>query len=134
MKKFLLLLLAVVLSAVSLPARTLSVGNGDFRSDLTFRSHRFTGAVFTDLQSGRVLTADTQAPLFELCIDGRTITSADPVWNYAGQSRRSLVNGGTLVSFKFRGRGALRGLKLVWDREVFPDDAFVRERLRLQSG
>ena len=133
MKKLLLFLLTAVFSVATLPARTLSLGNGDFRSDLTFRSHCFTGSVVTDLRAGRILTADTQAPLFELCINGRTWTSSDPVWSYAGQSRRSLVNGGTLVSYKFRGRGALKGLKLVWDREVFPKDAFVRERLRLQS-
>ena len=134
MRKILLSLLAILLPAFVLPARNLSVGNETFRSDLVFHSHRFAGAVFTDLQTGRVLTADTPAPLFELCIDGRTWTSSDPVWNYRGQSARSLVNGGTMVSFKFCGRGPLKGLTLVWDREVFPEDAFIRERLRLQSG
>ena len=74
-----------------------------------------------------------QKPLFELSIDGRVVRSSDPVWNYAGQDRQVLANGGTVVSYSFRGRGTLRGLTLVWDREVFPREAFIRERLRLRS-
>ena len=80
-----------------------------------------------------MLTAEAQAPLFELRIDGRMVLSSDPVWDYEGQTSRVLENGGTVVTYRFRGRGTLKGLHLAWDRECFPEDAFVRERLRLQS-
>ena len=126
-------MLAALVAALPLQARNLSVGNGDFRSDLVFRSHRFEGATFTDRRSGTEWSAERQEALFELCIDGRVVTSADPVWSYAGQSRRVLANGGVVTSFSFRGRGDLKGLTLVWDRESFPEGAFVRERLRLTS-
>ena len=116
-----------------LPARSLTVGNADFRSGICFRGHRFTGAIFVDARTGKVLTAEAQAPLFELCIDGRMVLSSDPVWDYEGQTSRVLENGGTVVTYRFRGRGTLKGLHLAWDRECFPEDAFVRERLRLQS-
>ena len=122
------------LAFLPLPARTLSVGNEDFRTGILFRGHRFAGVSFTDLKTGEELTSPEAQPLFELCIDGRLVTSADPVWDYAGRTERTLANGGTVVTFLFRGRGFLKGLRLAWDREVFPKDAFVRERLRLQSG
>ena len=61
------------------------------------------------------------------------VLSSDPVWDYEGQTSRVLENGGTVVTYRFRGRGTLKGLHLAWDRECFPEDAFVRERLRLQS-
>ena len=134
MKKTFLLLLTAFIAVVPLPARNLSVGNGEFRSDLVFRGHRFLGASFTDLRSGTEWSAEGGPMLFELCIDGRVVTSADPVWDYAGLSRQTLVNGGVVTSFSFRGRGALKGLTLVWDREVFPDGAFIRERLRLSAS
>ena len=123
--------LLLVLSVLPLAGRTLPVGNGDFRSAIVFRGHRFEGVSFTDLRSGRELAASDPVPLFELCIDGQVFTSADPVWSYAGHSSRTLTNGGVVTSFAFRGRGALKGLRMVWDREVFPEGAFVRERLRL---
>ena len=133
MKKI-LFLIAAFAALVPLSARNLTVGNGDFRSDLVFRSHRFTGATFTDLRSGTELSAGDALPLFELCIDGETVTSADPVWNYVSRSGRTLSNGGVVTSFVFRGRGSLKGLTLVWDRETFPQGVFVRERLRLQAA
>lgn len=133
MRKLLLSLLTV-LSVLPLGGRTLPVGNGDFSSSIVFRGHRITGVTFTDLHSGRELTASSQEPLFEFCIDGQVITSSDPVWSYAGRSQRTLANGGIVTRFCFRGRGAWKGLQLVWDREVFPDGTFVRERLRLGSG
>ena len=134
MRKTLSLLLLSLCFASLSSARTLTVGNGDFRSEISFSGHRFTGVSFVDGRSGRVLTTRTQLPVFELCVDGRLYTSADPVWNYRGQSVRELGNGGRVVSYTFRGRGELRGLILVWDREYFPRDAFVRERLRLRSS
>ena len=129
------IILSAVLFLAFLPlqARTFSVGNGDFCSGLLFRGHRFAGATYTDKRTGEVLSSADPEPLFELCIDGRLVTSADPVWDYAGRTSRTLDNGGTVVTFLFRGRGALKGLHLAWDREYFPEDAFVRERLRLQS-
>ncbi len=133
MRKILPFLLAALVAALPLPARTLTVGNADFRSDLVFRSHRFVGAGFTDLRTGAELSAGVQEALFELCINGRVVSSSNPVWNYAGQTRRVLANGGVVTRFLFRGRGELKGLTLAWDREVFPEGAFVRERLRLTS-
>ena len=134
MKKILFLCLAACCIAGPLHARRLSIGNDDFRSELLFRDHRFLGASFLDVKTGECLTADAQAPLFELCLEGQKVTSADPVWAYAGRTRKTLANGGTVISFSFRGRGAWRGLRLVWDREFFPEGAFVRERLRLRSA
>ena len=134
MRRILFLLFAVSCVAVPLPARSLTVGNADFRSEIRFQGHRFSGVRFFDVRSGQELTAAPQAPLFELCIDGRTVRSSDPVWDYEGASRQVLTNGGTVVTFLFRGRGALKGLRLAWDRECFPEDAFVRERLRLQGA
>lgn len=131
MVRRLLLSLLTGLLALPLGGRSLTIGNDDFRSALVFRGHRFQAATWTDLRAGRELMAGEQAPLFEFCIDGQVVTSADPVWAYAGLSRRSLANGGVVTSFVFRGRGAWKGLRLVWDREVFPEGAFVRERLRL---
>ena len=122
------------LAFLPLPARTLSIGNEDFRTGILFRGHRFAGVSFTDLKTGEERISPDAEPLFELCIDGRLVTSADPVWDYTGRTTQTLANGGTVVSFLFRGRGPLKGLRLAWDREVFPKDAFVRERLRLQSG
>ena len=131
--KRILLSVAVVLAFLPMQARVFSVGNDDFRAGLHFRDHRFTGASFTDLRTGEELGVADAVPLFELCIDGRLVTSADPVWDFAGRTTRTLDNGGTVVCFLFRGRGWLKGLSLAWDREVFPRDGFVRERLRLQS-
>ena len=131
MVRRLLLLALGLLAVLPLGGRTLAVGNEEFRSALVFRGHRFEAATWNDLRAGRELTAGEQAPLFEFCIDGQVVTSSDPVWAYAGLSRRSLPNGGVVTSFVFRGRGAWKGLRLVWDREVFPSGAFVRERLRL---
>ncbi len=133
MRRLLPLLLAALCACFPLSARSLTVGNADFRSEIRFQGHRFTGACITDLRSGRVLTADAQVPLFELSIDGCMVTSNDPVWNYEGRTSRTLKNRGTVVTYAFRGRGALKGLRLAWDREYFPEDAFIRERLRLQS-
>lgn len=133
MRKILFLLLAAFLAVSPLAARTLTVGNDVFRSDIEVQGHCILGMTWTDLTTGRVLTSGIQDPLFELCIDGVPVSATDPLWSYAGKRRRTLVNGGTVVSFAFRGRGALRGLRLVWDREYFPDGAFVRERLRLAS-
>ena len=127
-------LLLVLLCVTPLAARSLTVGNEGFRSRIEFRGHRFVGMTWVELPSGRVLTSGAGDPLFELCIDGSPVSASDPVWDYAGQTRLALANGGTRVSFAFRGRGALKGLRLVWDRESFPDAAFVRERLRLASG
>ena len=129
-----LLCAAFLLAFLPLSARTLSVGNDDFRAGIQFRGHRFTGATFTDLRTGEELSAPDALPLFELCIGGRTVTSSDPVWNYVSRSGRTLSNGGVVTSFVFRGRGSLKGLTLVWDRETFPEGMFVRERLRLQAA
>lgn len=132
--KRILFTFALILVLLPLQARTFSVGNVAFRTGIHFRGHRFTGASFLDLKTGEELSSPEAEPLFELCIDGRLVTSADPIWDYAGRTTRTLSNGGTMVTFLFRGRGPWKGLRLAWDREVFPQDAFVRERIRLQSG
>ena len=112
-------------------ARRLSVGNGDFSAQLVTGGHRIRSAAV--VTPWTAYGQDTDLPLFELCINGRTVRSSDPLWDYAGASSERLSNGGTVVSYTFRGRKFLRGLTLVWDREYFPDAAFLRERLRLRS-
>ena len=134
MRRFFFLWLLALCACAPHSTRSLTFENADFRSEIRFREHGFTGAYFTDSRSERLLTAEDQAPLFELCIDGQVVTSADPVWCYEGQTSQALENGGTVFTYAFRGRGALKGLRLAWDREFFPEDAFVRERLRLQSA
>jgi len=112
-------------------ARRLDISNPEFSSSIVFSGHRICSVGF-ETPDG-VLSASSQAPVFEMCIGGRVVSSADPFWNYAGSEIQSLSNDGTVVSYKFRGRKALRGLTLVWDREYFHGDAFVRERMRLRA-
>lgn len=111
-------------------ARSLTIGNGAFSSTIEFSNHSFVSCSIS--AEGEEITSAQTLPLFEFCVNGQLYTSADKVWTYTGKKSESLCNGGTVVTFNFKGRGALKGLRLAWDREYFPQDAFVRERMRLR--
>lgn len=113
--------------------KSLTLGNGEFSSTITFDGRSFEGVSFTDTRTGEVLGSSSGIPLFEFCINGETVSSRSRIWRYSGEERTSLSNGGEVASYSFLGRGKYKGLHLVWDREFFPEGAFVRERLRLRS-
>lgn len=121
---------ALLISATCL-ARTMSFGNADFKASVSLRHHRLVDITLTDTRTGAVSSSD--APVFEFCIDGRTVSSSDPVWNWAGETVRHLSNGGTVVTWHLRGGKFLKGLDLWWDREYFQSGTMLRERLRLSS-
>lgn len=128
-----MLLAAVAMPCSGAPARRLELSNEDFRTSITVSGRRVESADFVLCETGDTLTCGVQKPLFELCIDGRPVSSADPLWKYRRTSVRKLSNGGSICSYEFAGRGFLRGLTLVWEREIFERDAFVRERMLLKS-
>ena len=118
--------------STGLGARTLSIGNADFRSDVVFSGHRIADVTFVE-SGGVQLSRNGAAPVFEFCLNGEILRSSDPVWNYVGLTRQELSNGGVIVSYAFRGRARWKGLEVVWDREFFPTGVFVRERLRMRD-
>jgi hypothetical protein len=75
-----------------------------------------------------------ETPGFEFCINGKIYTSQDPVWSHAGSSEKTLSNGGIRTTYHIKGTKALRGLEILWDKETFGDNKFVRERLRMRSS
>jgi len=122
---------AAVLISLSSLARTMTLGNSDFRAEASLRGHRIVDVTLTDLGTG--VRSSGGAPVFELCIDGRMVRSTDPLWDWAGESEQKLSNGGTIVTWRFRGRKSLKGLTLCWDREYFSSGTMLRERIRLSS-
>ena len=128
MHPFLTFLLAAVLGAGWLP----EAGNAVFSARLDFRGGRIQSSELR--LDGQCLTSAGQAPAFELCINGALVRSSDPCWRYAGVKRTELSNGGVIYCYEFQGKGKLKGLTVFWDREVFPEDAFLRERLRLTAS
>ena len=131
--KALLPFLAFLLAALPLRAGQLPVaGHDGFAARLTVRQGRI---VSSDLVSGpRTLTAGSQAPAFEFCINGTLVRSSDPCWRYAGMETESLSNGGVVRTYRFEGKGKWKGLTVFWDRETFAGSAFLRERLRLTAS
>ena len=131
--KYLSLTLSALLVTLPLRAGVLTASaDGDFDASLGVRRGRI---VSSDLRAGgRTLTAGRQEPAFEFCINGMTVRSSDPVWRYDGVQTETLSNGGVIRTFRFKAKGALRGLTLLWDRETFPGSSFIRERLRLTAS
>ena len=125
-------LVSSLLAGLLFLAPVPDVGDASFSLRLSSRGGRIAASdLYLD---GRKLTSDEQAPAFELCINGSVVTAADPCWRYVGERTASLSNGGEVHTFEFKGKGAVRGLTVFWDREVFPGAAFVRERLRLTAA
>lgn len=127
------LFLALLLSGLPLRAGELPVAGDDgFAACLTVRQSRVASS---DLVSGLcTLTAGSQFPAFEFCINGTLVRSSDPCWRYAGMETESLSNGGVVRTYRFEGKGKWKGLTVFWDRETFDGSAFLRERLRLTAS
>lgn len=117
--------------------KVLSIGNGDFSATIVARDGRISATSLAvksrECPAGRELLKPDGAPLFEFSVNGRTVSSDMPLWTYSGMEEQHLSNGGTIATYKFEGRRELRGLTLLLDREYFPEGAFIRERLRLES-
>ena len=112
----------------------LTIGNDDFESTLLAADGRIRAVSLLDKKNGAELLAPDGEPLFEFAVNGRTVSSDMPLWDYASATEEKLANGGTVVTYTFTGRKWLRGLRVTLDREYFPDGAFLRERLRLRAA
>ena len=112
----------------------LTIGNDDFESTLLAADGRIRAVSLLDKKNGAELLAPDGEPLFEFAVNGRTVSSDMPLWDYASATEEKLANGGTVVTYTFTGQKWLRGLRVTLDREYFPDGAFLRERLRLRAA
>jgi len=112
----------------------LTIGNDDFESTLLAADGRIRAVSLLDKKNGAELLAPDGEPLFEFAVNGRTVSSDMPLWDYASATEEKLANGGTVVTYTFTGRKWLRGLRVTLDREYFPDGTFLRERLRLRAA
>ena len=124
MHHLLTVLLSVLLGAGVLPV----AGNDFFSSRVSFRGGRILSSGL--VLDGQALTVPDPAPAFEFCINGSVVKATDPCWRYAGVQVKDLSNGGRVFTYEFQGKGKWKGLTLYWDREVFPDVALLRERLK----
>lgn len=106
------------------------------------RSDRFQSALTVDkgrimspsvTLDGNTVTAAAELPYFELCINGKTVSSLTPIWKYVGEKTETLSNGGTIHSYQFKAVKMLRGLNVFIDRECFPSGSLIRERMRLSA-
>ena len=131
--KFLFPFVAVLLAAIPLRAGQIpAMGNDSFSARLTMRGGRILSSDL--ILDGQALTVQDQAPAFEFCLNGSVVKASDPCWRFSGLQTKDLSNGGRIYSYEFQGRGKWKGLILYWDREVFPDVALLRERLRLTAS
>lgn len=133
MKKIALLLITIVMASSALLAENLKLSNEYFSTSVKFSDDCITGVDF-NFRGDEVTVSDGQDPVFEIAVNGKVYTSRDKVWRYCGETAVTLTNNGTIHTYKFKGKGPLSGLTVLWDREIFPDAAFVRERLRLKSA
>ena len=111
-QKVLILCLFALTGTLALNARTLTLGNKDFKSDLVFKGHRICSVSVIDCKSGKELTNPGAAPIFEICVDGTVLKASDPVWCFSGESRKTLSNDGVVVTYEFKGRGKWKDLSL----------------------
>lgn len=130
----LLLLGALCTGSAAAREHRLTIGNDDFESTLLAADGRIRAVSLLDKKNGAELLAPNGEPLFEFAVNGRTVNSDMPLWDYASATEEKLANGGTIVSYTFTGRKWLQGLRVTLDREYFPDGAFLRERLRLRAA
>jgi lysophospholipase L1-like esterase len=131
--KFLFPFVAVLLAAIPLRAGQIpAMGNDSFSARLTMRGGRILSSDL--ILDGQALTVQDQAPAFEFCLNGSVVKASDPCWRFSGLQTKDLSNGGRIYSYEFQGRGKWKGLILYWDREVFPNVALLRERLRLTAS
>ena len=131
--KFFFPFVAVLLAVIPLRAGQIpAAGNDSFSARLAMRGCRILSSEL--LLDGQELTVQDQAPAFEFCINGAVVKASDPCWRFVGLETRDLSNGGRVYSYEFRGKGKWKGLVLYWDRELFPDVALLRERLRLTAS
>ncbi|MBR1576464.1 MAG: alpha-galactosidase [Bacteroidales bacterium] len=128
MHHLLTVLLFALLGAGWLP----EAGNDFFSTRISVRGGRICSSEV--VLDGSLLTTSEQAPAFEFCINGSRVKATDPCWRYAGLQTKDLSNGARIYTYEFRGKGKWKGLCLYWDREVFPDVALLRERLRLTAS
>lgn len=130
----LLLLGALCTGSAAAREHRLTIGNDDFENTLLAADGRIRAVSLLDKKNGAELLTPNGEPLFEFAVNGRTVSSDMPLWDYASATEEKLANGGTIVSYTFTGRKWLQGLRVTLDREYFPDGAFLRERLRLRAA
>ncbi|MBK7257779.1 MAG: alpha-galactosidase [Ignavibacteriae bacterium] len=75
----------------------------------------------------------TNTPWFSIRLGAALWTNRDPVWMFAGDSSRSLRNGGTETRLRFIGTAAARDLQ--WDVTIqsFPQSTLSRERILFRA-
>lgn len=113
-------------------AEVLAVsGNDQFQSRVVIDKGRIHAPSF--ILSGETVTVESRVPYFEFSVNGKLVSSLDPIWKHVGTETESLSNGGVIRSYHFKAKGKLKGLNVIIDRESFSTGSTIRERMRLFS-
>lgn len=135
MKRLILFTAALCVFSHGVFCNELEINSGKIVSRLQMEGSMIRKAVFMDAATGREFSVSSgNMPLFQFGINGEVVSSDDPLWTYCGETADTLKNGGIQISYVFKGKKRIKGLELVWDRQYFPETAFLRERLRLKSA
>ena len=81
-----------------------------------------------------IATTSADLPFFEFYLNQELISAHDPIWIKTSDSQRSMANGGTEHTLKFRAaKGTAEGLQVVILQQIFPNSTLIREKIMLEA-
>ncbi len=114
----------------------LILENNLFSKTFSFSNGK-PGAILVDLKQkneGEIVSASSSLPFFEFVVNNQIVSAKDKYWVFQSSESRKMQNGGTEYTLVFEGKKkVVNGLKVIIKEQIFPNSAWMREKLELQT-